>query len=477
METFWKQLPHATQEGNVLRLADGTTLLGSSKLPDRMYIRDDYVGLWAQVQELLSAGLSRIVISGNPGIGKSWFGLYIAFKLLTQSKPPVIVWEARLSGTRTLIRDGAVLQGSLGSFANQLADVNTWYLVDESVYPGPDRVEAVTLVFSSPKRNNYRLVLKATASTIRYLPVWSWEEIEACHALLYADDPGRPLSEVRAAFERWGGIPRFVLEKLRDEAAQLSLQEALDAADVTAIRKSVGQIDAAPEASHRMLHIVTQQPYVSKSIAFGSVFIRDRLAELLFAQQRQAMSDFIAGAAISPQLSGVRGELFEVYAHRILGGGGTFHVRSLDDGTEQLLEVPRCADIHFLRSPSDLSQCPSELHYCQPTVRNFPAVDAVKLPGSLFQMTVSETHAIKHVPLKLVLKSMPDVPCYNLYFVVPDDIYPNFASQPFVRSNGRAMAVTALGTRVKRVKQWVLCVRIQSSSVSTQLPAAAGPVS
>jgi predicted NACHT family NTPase len=85
---FWKQLPNATVEGNVLRLAGDTTFLGSSKLPDRMYIRDDYVKLWMEIQGLVSSGLSRIVVSGNPGIGKSWFGLYIAFMLLSRSQPP-----------------------------------------------------------------------------------------------------------------------------------------------------------------------------------------------------------------------------------------------------------------------------------------------------------------------------------------------------------------------------------------------------
>jgi hypothetical protein len=47
-EAFWKQLPNATVVGNVLRLVGGTTFLGSSKLPGFMYIRDDYVGLWAR---------------------------------------------------------------------------------------------------------------------------------------------------------------------------------------------------------------------------------------------------------------------------------------------------------------------------------------------------------------------------------------------------------------------------------------------
>ena len=318
------------------------------------------------------------------------------------------------------------------------------------------------LVLSSPKRDNYKNVLKAVGATIRFMPVWSWEEIEACHTLLYADDLERPLSEVRAAFERWGGIPRFVLEKLRDEAAQQSLQEALHTADVDVIRKSVGQIDAATEASHRILHIVTQQPFVSKSIAFGSAYIRDRLAELLFSQQRQAVSDFLIGSASSPQLAGVRGDLFEAYAHRILSSGGEFRVRSLDDGVEKTWQVQRCVGTHFVRNPPDLAQCPSNLHYCQPVTRNFPAVDAVMLPGSMFQMTVSLTHSIKYAALKSVLENMPDCPTYDLYFVIPEDIFPNFASQPIFHSDDETKTVTALDARVRRVKQWALCIRLES---------------
>ena len=313
------------------------------------------------------------------------------------------------------------------------------------------------LVLSSPKRENYKNVLKAVGATIRFMPVWSWEEIEACHALLYAKDAERPLSEVRNAFERWGGIPRFVLEKLRDEGAQQSLQEALDTADVAVIRKSVGQIDAATEASHRLLHIVTQPPFVSKSIALGSAYIRDRLAELLFTQQRQAVSDFLIGSTSSPQLAGVRGDLFEAYAHRILSGGGALRVRRLDDGFETTLQIPRSVGTHFVRTPSDLVQCPSNLHYCQPIARNFPAVDAVKLPGSLFQMTVSLSHAIKYTALKSVLESMPDCASYDLYFVVPEDIFKDFASQSI-----DGLDIKTPDARVLRVRQWALCIRIQS---------------
>ena len=135
LESFLTQLPHAAVDGHVLRLAGGTTFLGSSTLPGAMYVRADYVGLWAEIQRLTASGVTRIVVSGNPGIGKSWFGLFVAFKLLSGSQPPTIVWEAHRRASRMLVRGGHVLEGSLTDFKPELADTRTWYLVDEAVPP------------------------------------------------------------------------------------------------------------------------------------------------------------------------------------------------------------------------------------------------------------------------------------------------------------------------------------------------------
>jgi hypothetical protein len=163
-------------------------------------------------------------------------------------------------------------------------------LVDE-VEPGSTPVHAFAklVMFSSPKRDNYRTVLKAIGATIRYMPVWSWHEIIACHTLLYAHDETRPLADVAAAFDRWGGVPRMVLEKLRDEAAQAELDAAVATADVGILVRSAGQVDAAPEASHRLLHMLTQRPYVHKSIAFGSVHIADAVLNRLSKQQQEQL--------------------------------------------------------------------------------------------------------------------------------------------------------------------------------------------
>ena len=423
----------------MLRLSGGTTFLGSSRLLDRMYIRDDYVGLWSEIQRLVSSGLSRIVVSGNPGIGKSWFGLYIAHQLLSRKSPPVVVWEARLSGTRTLIRDGRVLDGSLDDFRTELNNTSAWYLVDEAVFPGAMRVEAKTLVFSSPKRDNYRLTLKATASTIRYLPPWSWDEIEACHALLYADDPDRPLAEVSDAFERWGGIPRFVLEKLRDGAAQLELQKAIaSTGNVDSLVRSVGQIDSAPESSHRVLHMMTSKPYIDVDLQFGSEYIQACVTELLLDQQRADLNRFVMRGT-NPLYGTIRGKCFEVLAHEQLVSGGEFPTRMLTSSTggRSTRLFQRTTSQRFPGNrPEDLVALRNEPAggYWRPPALNFPVIDALMLPNILFQMTVSEKHDVDESKLKIILGAL-SLDSAELLFVVPPDKFTVFQAYKFKDSN------------------------------------------
>jgi hypothetical protein len=92
------------------------------------------------------------------------------------------------------------------------------------------------------------------------------------------------------------------------------------------------------------------------------------------------------------------------------------------------------------------------------------------LPGNLFQMTVSKTHSVKHAALKRVLEQLPDVPLYDLYFVVPEDIYPSFCAQQFVRADDASKTVAVFDTRMKRVQQWALCIPLHGPSTASVWP-------
>ena len=55
----------------------GTCFLGKPVLGSTLYVRQAYTALHDKLEELKKRGTAHVVISGNPGMGKSWFALYM----------------------------------------------------------------------------------------------------------------------------------------------------------------------------------------------------------------------------------------------------------------------------------------------------------------------------------------------------------------------------------------------------------------
>lgn len=92
-----------------------------------LYIRDDYVGMWIELKSIISGGIRRVVITGNPGIGKSRFALFVLHQLTVSGLCNTIVWEATQSRRRYLFRRGErALKGDLGAFVDVLDDTSAW---------------------------------------------------------------------------------------------------------------------------------------------------------------------------------------------------------------------------------------------------------------------------------------------------------------------------------------------------------------
>jgi hypothetical protein len=117
LQAFWRSLPHATREGHLLVLADGTKWLGTES-KGTMYVRTHYEQLWDQCKALIADGTRRILVTGNPGIGKSWFGLYILYQLALSGT--TVVWQRSRWGTRYLFKVDTVAVGGLHDFGREL---------------------------------------------------------------------------------------------------------------------------------------------------------------------------------------------------------------------------------------------------------------------------------------------------------------------------------------------------------------------
>lgn len=93
-----------------------------------MFIRTDYIGMFDEVMSVIASGNTKIVVSGNPGIGKSWFGIYFCHRLLRDNEGKItLVWESRREEIRILFRGGVALEGNLTDFKDVLRrDSDVW---------------------------------------------------------------------------------------------------------------------------------------------------------------------------------------------------------------------------------------------------------------------------------------------------------------------------------------------------------------
>ena len=316
-------------------------------------------------------------------------------------------------------------------------------LIDEPTSNRFVDFEAITIMFSSPKRENYKDFLKLHFSTARYMPVWSYDEIEQCRSLLF--EATVTAAKARELFVRWGGVPRYVLEKAHDQDAQQSLGRALSLAKVSVLQDAAGSLDLADTHSHKLMRINVDDDYEQADTTFASDFIADRVISGASTERLKEMTAFLAGSQDVGVLGALRGHLFEAFAHDAILRGGDFEVRSLGNSAVGRSTVTFSQSTkRWFRTSSELKDF-GELDYCRPISKNFGVIDAIRMPCSLLQMTVAPKHDIDERLLGVLLDSLAEASEYVLYFVVPDYMFDNFkASVPLKSGRFDRLAIKAL---------------------------------
>lgn len=203
---FWNTLKNAKidEQGEFLHLPGDTYLSGLSIL----FIRKCYRDL---IKVVFDREVRRIRISGNPGIGKTIFAYYVLYLLVQQGE--TILFDKRSFKVPIVFEKERAFrvfdQRELNSY---LGKTNVWYICDAKE---PSEVHAKTILVSSLRKQHYKEFDKYTGTTIRYMPVWSWEEIETCRNNIFND---LEVTNVKDLFLKWGGIPRFTLAKAQDKS-------------------------------------------------------------------------------------------------------------------------------------------------------------------------------------------------------------------------------------------------------------------
>ncbi|CAG8439628.1 4521_t:CDS:2 [Funneliformis caledonium] len=440
----------------------------SSETP-RIWDEDPYKPLTLLIRKcyrdlasvVLDDNVRRIRITGNPGIGKTYFGYYLLYLLARQGR--TILYES-VAGRASYVFDGEETFLTFDKIITHSykSRRDVWYIVDGME---PEEVKAKTILVCSPKKSHYANFDKYPLATIRLMPEWSLDEIHKCRDKMY---PDTDIKKVDKLFSMWGGIPRFVLEKADDYVQQQKLINAVEICGEK-IFDYIGGHEAGPEISHILIHLWTNPPTEEedKNIDDDVNGQVEYVREIPYTQQMYYFaSDYVGGLVTEKFKQNILEKLLRdiEIAHRMLRGGGNFKYRSLESKDGDLYQpFAKQEDVLIF---SDIGNIENDKYY-QPEIKNFPSIDAICAPNILLQMTTSILHPIKMVGLDKLRDKLAKEGDIHFYFVVPAQLYDRYQKQRFVTT--KENNVRKLSPWIKQqVKQYVLSIDLSGTSVPSR---------
>ena len=401
-----------------------------------MYVRKAYKDL----TKVLLERTDPCMILGNPGIGKSYFSIYLLFRFLERSQ--TVLYHYSLGSIMYLFKpEGEVMYFTITLPPNTLT-TGTLYLYDAATRSQPTVIPqgARLIVFSSPSAVNIQDFRKEHLKELN-MPIWALTELYAVNDLGLCHDVDR--SQIKERFDVFGGIPRRIFSsqeefELRKNDLQAKIQACASALTVQLLKSDTG------EYSHDVFHrcVIENSEYGKYEFKIASKYVEDELCQATLLHCRTQLILFLRQSAGLSEVVSTRDILFEHYAHDLIPKGGGFKVRNLSTKKEetekfQHLSVEWFMDLETVSSFSDV--------YLRPTTSKFESADAIYLgkQKAIFQMTVSKSHPIKVKGMENIMKflknkcGLTDGEHVRFYFVVPSDVYKVFKDEQNYTESGK----------------------------------------
>ena len=431
------------------------SFLTSSADPDvKIFVRESYLKLYG-----LLTSEKFTLINGNPGFGKSYFGLYVIYRLMQEQEESYsIIYVNRVRGYSAFIC-GDQVEVMSDTDRRLLLDrgskENRWYIHDCATRMGmPDMliasVCARTIVLSSPAKSNYADFQKEGKNcgiSILFMPPWSFHECQAWNTVL-SDMTGN----YEERFWHWGGNAREVFGKSYNIT---DLDQAIrDIEDPQAVISKLKDVAAGRGNiySHRVLHLFPNDSYDRIEVKFASPYVSREVYQHLKKKSLDGVLQLIRDCSGEPTLAGIRGPLFEQFAHEKFSKSGEYTVKNLKSGIVSKLLVDPVRSLNF----KELSEVVDNNVYYFPISKGFKSVDSILPKDKVFQMTVSDKHPVQYNGLTVV-KDQLQCGVLKLYFVVPNENYDEFPLQNYLTEKKKKCVVQDK----KDIQQFVLSMDIK----------------
>ena len=315
------------------------------------------------------------------------------------------------------------------------------------------------------------------------MPVWTYHELERCRQHVFQELSKESLIYI---YDKVGGVPRSCLEApteaLRfrlsvDEARKRGLQRLEDAFNairnplnvLRAQRESLGVQKVSGRLLHKMPDPETEYRDGQHRI-WASAYVIDKFVGMINAQSASNMSSQVMQGLANGDTDGTLGKVFECYVRHLFFKGGGVRLskrrlyKALDKGKEstslQWFTIPEKSKHKPFSEMVDFSISKEDAGTFWTPGPNFPCVDIILTPNSLFQITISLHHPVKQEPLRKILEKLPTKETISLYFVVPEEIFETFPFQNYYNEQGKVLQ--SIPKTIKKLEQWVLGVPLKN---------------
>ncbi|KAA8900248.1 hypothetical protein FN846DRAFT_959161, partial [Sphaerosporella brunnea] len=121
-----------------------------------------------------------VIISGNPGIGKTWFLSYVLVERLLNALPTIVQYAATESEAGHILFDKHGVR-FVPFFTEEVAcNSSIWVLCDRKpigLSRRTDEHDWFLLIATSPNAANTKAIEKHNQAETLYMALWSWEEM------------------------------------------------------------------------------------------------------------------------------------------------------------------------------------------------------------------------------------------------------------------------------------------------------------
>ena len=261
---------------------------------------------------------ANIVVTGNPGIGKSRFYLYFIWRLIKEGLPKKFSHLViNCGGEYHVYEDKEFVmllsKREISRFKNSagvLRLVDGW----------SDRLEGwhgTSVLFAAPGAPNMHQFKKAIKGFTFVMPPWGLEELLICNE---ACELGLSAEEIRKEFSYFGGIPRFIFSQ--NEEWRSEVEGAILSSDCQGILKYVKEKSEVLD-EHYSQYIFKMVPrdedtFKRATLDFLSEQIGDRVIDQIERKSPGALRSFVLEAQDDSDTSLFRGRVYEKLCHRAL---------------------------------------------------------------------------------------------------------------------------------------------------------------